>query len=171
MNARCTLALVLACLLPVGALAQYQWIDKDGRKVFSDRPPPSDIPAKNIVKQPRGGSAGEAAMPAAAAAAAPASAAASAASAPKLAGKDKALEEKKKQAEGAEAAKKKEEELKLAQMKEENCARAKESKASFDSGVRVMRTNEKGERYFLDDGQRAAESARLEKIIATDCKK
>ncbi|WP_216088085.1 DUF4124 domain-containing protein, partial [Shigella flexneri] len=31
-----------------------QWVDKDGRKVFSDRPPPVDVPAKNILKQPGG---------------------------------------------------------------------------------------------------------------------
>ena len=45
-------ALCLACMLPLLAQAQWQWIDKDGRKVFSDRAPPSDIPDKNILKQP-----------------------------------------------------------------------------------------------------------------------
>jgi hypothetical protein len=33
-------------------LAQWQWIDKDGRKVYSDRSPPSDIQEKNILKRP-----------------------------------------------------------------------------------------------------------------------
>jgi hypothetical protein len=43
-----------AASFAVTALAQWQWIDKDGRKVYSDRSPPSDIPEKNILKMPRG---------------------------------------------------------------------------------------------------------------------
>ena len=39
------------------AHAQYQWVDKDGRRVFSDRPPPADVAPKNIVSQPRGSTA------------------------------------------------------------------------------------------------------------------
>ena len=32
--------------------AQWLWLDNDGRKVFSDRAPPPEIPDKNILKQP-----------------------------------------------------------------------------------------------------------------------
>ena len=32
------LLLAVACTWALGAAAQWQWIDKDGRKVFSDRP-------------------------------------------------------------------------------------------------------------------------------------
>ena len=49
------LLLAVACTWAMGAAAQWQWIDKDGRKVFSDRPPPQDTPEKNILKQPGGG--------------------------------------------------------------------------------------------------------------------
>ena len=48
------LLLAVACTWARGAAAQWQWIDKDGRKVFSDRPPPADIQEKNILKQPGG---------------------------------------------------------------------------------------------------------------------
>ncbi|MBF9265764.1 DUF4124 domain-containing protein, partial [Paracidovorax cattleyae] len=48
------LVLACACSWALGASAQWQWIDKDGRKVFSDRPPPTDVPARNILKQPGG---------------------------------------------------------------------------------------------------------------------
>jgi hypothetical protein len=89
---------------------------------------------------------------------------------PKLSGKDKELQDKKKLAEAAEAEKKKAQEEELAKMRADNCERAKRSKASFDSGVRISRTNAKGEREFLDDAQRAAETKRLEKLIANDCK-
>ncbi|MBK6366977.1 MAG: DUF4124 domain-containing protein [Polaromonas sp.] len=41
----------LACVLPV--VAQYQWIDANGRKVYSDQPPPASVPAKKVVQQPR----------------------------------------------------------------------------------------------------------------------
>ena len=43
MNAfRLTLA-ALACSVPLMAAAQWQWLDKDGRKVFSDQPPPPNL--------------------------------------------------------------------------------------------------------------------------------
>ena len=58
----------------------------------------------------------------------------------------------------------------LQAMRADNCKRAKASKAMFDSGVRVARTNEKGEREIMDDAQRAAEVQRIQKIIASDCK-
>ena len=163
----------LAMATSLTAAAQYQWIDKNGSRVYSDVAPPADIPAKNILKQPRGSSltAPVAAAPAQAAPAAGVASAASApASGPATAGVDKALEEKKKQAEAAEAAKKKAEEQKLAQARAENCKRAREGKATLDSGVRMARTNDKGEREVLDDAQRAAELKRINGIIQSDCK-
>jgi hypothetical protein len=161
----------LACALPVLSFAQWQWIDKDGRKVFSDQSPPADIPAKNILRRPGSRAAPvEAAEPAASGATASAQAAKPAASAPKLSGKDKELEQKKKQAQDAEAAKKKALEDEIAKMKADNCERAKRSKATFDSGIRVSRMNDKGEREYMDDAARAAETKRLQGIITTDCK-
>ena len=162
----------LAMATSLTAAAQYQWIDKNGSRVYSDVAPPADIPAKNILKQPRGSSltAPVAAAPAQAAPATAAASAATPASGPATAGVDKALEEKKKQAEAAEAAKKKAEEQKLAQARAENCKRAREGKATLESGVRMARTNEKGEREVLDDTQRAAEMKRINGIIQSDCK-
>ena len=166
------LLLALACTWSLGAAAQWQWIDKDGRKVFSDRAPPLDIPEKSILKQPGGQQSGRmapravpsenAAEPTAAAPRLPASAAS---------GKDKELEEKKAQADAAEAAKKKAEEEKLAKAKAENCTRARQAKSTFDSGRPLMHTNAQGERVFLDEATRTAESKRLDGIIASDCAK
>jgi len=171
------LTAVLALALPIAAAAQWQWLDKDGRKVFSDQAPPADIPAKNILKQPAGrataapqpagatapADAADAAKTAAAPAARPA------ASAPRLSGKDKELEEKKKQAEAAEAARKAAEEDRLVKARAENCERAKRAKASLDSGIRISTTNAKGERDFMSDQARAAETKRVSEIIAKDC--
>lgn len=160
-------------LLPALACAQWQWIDKEGRKVFSDRSPPSDIPAKNILKQPGGKAApvpAEAAAPAdVAAAAASAPVTRTAANVPKLSGKDAALEEKKKAAELEEAAKKKAAEEKFAKDKADNCERARRSLQAFSSGQRIRAPNAKGELEFMTDDQRAAETKRLQAITA-DCK-
>ena len=163
---------LVACTVSTSLLAQWQWVDKDGRKVFSDRPPPPDIPAASILKQP----AGRTTMPAKIApvtadgADSAASAPAGTASLPKGSGVDKSLEEKKKKAAQEESAKKKEAEELAAAAKAENCARAKQAKTTYESGVRIARTNEKGEREMLDDSARAAETKRVQAIIDSDCK-
>ena len=159
-------------MLPALACAQWQWIDKDGRTVFSDRSPPSDIPARNILKQPGGK-----APPVPAEAQAPADVSASAgtpvaktavANVPKISGKDAALEEKKKAAELEEQTKKKAAEEKFAKDKAENCERVRKSLEMFASGQRIRTTNAKGEPEYMTDDQRAAETKRLQAITA-DC--
>lgn len=162
-------AMTLAASL--AAQAQYQWVDHSGRRVFSDQPPPADIPARNILKQPGMRVAPAAPAPAPAqTVAAPMATQAAAQGASAAGGQDKALEERKKKAEAAEAAKKKAEEAKLAAQRADNCKRARAAKASLDSGIRIARTNEKGEREILDDAQRAAEAKRIDEIIQADCK-
>lgn len=167
-----------AALLPALACAQWQWIDKDGHKVYSDRSPPADIPARKILRQPGGKAppvpaeaeaAADVSAPAAdAAAKATGQAARTAANVPKISGKDKALEEKKKQSEEAAEARKKAEDDKIAQTKAENCERAKRALQTMTSGVRIRAANANGEREFLSDEQRAAETKRLQGITA-DC--
>ena len=167
-----------ACLMSMAASAQWQWTDKDGRKVYSDRAPPADVMEKNILKRPgsRVVTAGITDTPNAAAVGAlvvaPAASApqgAASASALKLSGIDKELAEKKKKAEEAEVAKRKADEEKVVKAKIENCARAKQAKATFDSGMRIGRTNDKGEREVMDDAARAAEVKRIQSVIAADC--
>ncbi|MBP8183230.1 MAG: DUF4124 domain-containing protein, partial [Rhodoferax sp.] len=36
------------------ASAQWQWVGKDGHKVFSDRAPPPEVQEKDILKRPGG---------------------------------------------------------------------------------------------------------------------
>ncbi|MBP7574416.1 MAG: DUF4124 domain-containing protein, partial [Rhodoferax sp.] len=104
------------------------------------------------------------ATPEAAPAATPAS------STPKILSVDKDLEAKKKQVADAEAAKRKADEERVLKARIENCARAKQAKTTFDSGVRVARTNAAGEREIMDDAARSAESKRIQAIIDSDCK-
>ena len=159
----------LACLLwasSMTALAQWQWIDSSGRKVFSDRPPSPEVPEKNILKHPGTRVVTPAPTPAPQASAATVKASGVA---PRISGQDKVLEEKKKQAEKAEAERVKAQEEKNSQAKAENCTRAKAAKATLDSGSRIARMNEKGEREFLDDAARATETKRIQGIIQSEC--
>ncbi len=175
-----TFLLTLACLAPLAATAQWQWIDKSGRRVYSDQPPPPDIPDRNIVKAPGTRSLtitpvepppaaarpNGAAAPAGTAAPAAAASAASQARTPT----DAAQEARRKASEAADLQRRKAEEERVARLRADNCSRARSAKATIDSGQRLVRTNDKGEREILDDNARAAESRRLEEIIASDCK-
>jgi hypothetical protein len=150
---------MVATLFALAAHAQWQWLDKDGRKVFSDRAPPSDIPEKSILKRPGGRSV----------AATPTTGESSAMpSAPP--GLDKALQDKKKQAEQADAAKRKAEEERNARQMAENCNRALQAKAGLDAGGRMSRINEKGEREFFDEAALAAEAQRVQSSINENCR-
>lgn len=155
----------------LAALAQWQWIDKDGRKVFSDRGPSADIPQKNILKQP-GGKTMTLTPATDATTAAPtmtSSLPAGKASAPQPSGKDAQLEARKKQADDAENAKKKEQEEQQAIAKADNCERAKKGLATIQSGVRLSVTNARGEREVMDDNARLLEAKRLQGIADSEC--
>lgn len=168
-----TLLLALVCTLPSGAWAQWQWLDKDGRKVFSDRPPPFDVPEKSILKQPSGS---RSAAPTAESTTpttptTPPTQATTASAARPPAGKDKELEQRKARADADEAAKKKAEEEKNAKIRAENCTRARNAKASFESGRPMRHANAQGEVVFMDETTRSAETRRTQEIIDADCKR
>jgi hypothetical protein len=158
------LALLLGACWP--AAAQWVWMEGKDRKVYSDRPPPAGIAESDIIQRPKAG----ALRPAAAApVAAGAASAASGAAAPRLSGTDKELQERRGQVQDQEAAKKKAEQEAQARARADNCARARQAKANYDSGVRLARTNAQGEREIMDDAARASETQRLQNIIASDC--
>ena len=154
--------LLLACTFPLSGFAQWQWIDQDGRKVYSDRAPPPDIPQKNILKQPSGANRTLASLVP--------ETPASSASAPKPPGKDPVLEAKKKQAEDEENAKRKSAADKLAQDRAQNCDRARSSLTVLKSGIRMKAPNANGDMEYLSDATRSAEVDRVQAIISSDCK-
>ena len=170
--------LLVGCVvaLPLSASAQWQWIDKNGKKVFSDQAPPPDVPDKNILRRsgtppPRpttGISSPETPAPESTEAAAPK--AREGAATPKPSGVDKDLEEKTKKAEAEEKTKRAAEEAKIAKAKADNCALARQSKATVDSGMRIAKVNAQGEREIMDDTARAAEQKRIQSVINSDCK-
>lgn len=149
-----------ACLLAFVGTVQAQWIwrDRNGQITASDLPPPREVADKDIIQRPS-----SARRPP------PPPAAASAASAPAAAKVDPALEQRRRATEQEQQAKAKAEQERVAQARAENCRRARSQLAGLQSGQRIARLNEKGEREILDDKGRAEESRRAEGIIASDC--
>ena len=164
MKALTHLLVAAACLLSFSASAQWQWVDNEGRKVFSDLPPPSHIPERNILRKPAErsgyGSLAPAPNPAPPAPDAPQA---------KPGGIDSALQAKAKEKEAAEQAKRKEEEERIARMKTESCALARQAMVGLIAGGRIARTDANGERYFLDEAGIAQETVRVQAIIDQDC--
>jgi hypothetical protein len=157
--------------MPLAASAQWQWLDANGKKVFSDQAPPQSIPEQNILGRP--GPPTRTTTPSApqsadAGAAMPQAAASGSLARPS--GVDKELENKTRKAEEAEKARQAAEAEKLAKTRADNCARAKQGKATFDSGIRVARLNAKGEREIMDDRARSVENSRLQSLIGSECK-
>ena len=162
-----TLVVAVALLSALPAEAQWRWRDANGRVTASDMPPPREIPEKDILQRP------SAAAKAAAAAATPAASAASAAAAAAPAASapaDKDLQARKKAAEQEQQAKAKAEEQRNAAIRADNCARARSHLSTLESGQRLARINDKGEREVLDDKARADEVRRAREVIASDCR-
>ncbi len=145
------------------ALAQWKWKDARGQVVVSDIPPPRDIPDRDVLQKP------ELVLRRAV----PVVVAASGASAPDAAARPKVdpeLEARRKKTEQEQTDRQKAEEEKITVGRAENCKRARTHLNSLESGMRLARSNEKGEREILDDKARAEEMARTRQIISTDCR-
>lgn len=148
MTMKPTLYATVALLFATVAQAQiYQWQDENRKTVLSDRPPANSArPAKKTEAEP------------------PSTAAEGGKS---LA--DREMEFRKRQKESRENAEKAEKEQRIATQKQEECERIRRSLSSLESGERQTMRDEKGERYIMDDTQRAQESARLRQMLQTHC--
>lgn len=153
-------ALMLAALA-MPAEAQWKWRDAKGRITVSDLPPPRDVPQEFILQRPDPAAQQRpAAAPAAPAASVPAPGAPV----------DRELQARKQAAEQEQVAREKADEAKLAEQRAENCRSARAHLSALESGQRLARFNEKGEREILDDKGRAAETQRARQVIASDCR-
>ena len=143
----------------------WKYRDAQGRIVVSDLPPPAGVQDKDIIERPT--TVVRRASPAQPpAASAPASAAAAA-----LAQRnDPELEARRKKAADEQELKQKSQQDKDNAQRAENCARAKSHLTALGDGLRIARTNDKGEREILDDKGRAEEMQRSRQVIASDCK-
>lgn len=151
------LAALFACL---PAQAQiYQYKDAAGRTVISDRPPPAGaLPAKSHAA---GNGVSTSEDP-------PATDGANAPPPKTLA--DREMEFRKRQQAQREAAEKAQKESADKARRKEDCERAQRQLRMLESGERIALRDEKGERVFLEDMQRAAEIERTRRMIADACR-
>lgn len=165
-------ATLLMALSPA-ADAQWRWRDKTGQVNASDRPPPKDVPEKDILSRPgtdaRRAAAAQAAQSAAASGATDGAASPAAASAPPTA-LEREVQLRKRAAEQEQSARAKAEEERLSVQRAENCRAARGHLATLESGQRIARSNDKGEREVLDDKGRADEQRRAREVVASDCR-
>ena len=161
-------AVVVAIALPGAALAQaYKWRDEKGQMVYSDQPPPKNSPPGNVIQAPKRSAAS---LPAAAATSgatvsAPAGKAAAKPAAPKSVAEQEA-ESKKRQLESQKKSKEDGDKAAQEQQRVAACASLRQALAGLEGGQRVSRTDDKGERYFINDDQRAADIAKAKQEMA-----
>jgi len=140
--------IVLAAALAVAPLASaglYKYVDKDGKTVYSDQPPP-DAAATQLHVAP------QASGPA-----------------PKsYVEQDKDLN--KARAEERDREKKKEIAEQNAKLEQERCDQARQNYHTFTDGGRLFKYNEKGEREFLSDEQIEAQRAKSKQEMDEACK-
>jgi len=162
---------LVACLLlaaAAGASAQtiYKWKDANGLMHISDTPPPSDVPAKNVVSRP-------APSPAVVAHDAPPAASAASGVAPAVRGGDPELQKKKAQADqdkaAAAAANKAAADKKTADARAQNCTAAQAQVRTLQSGMRIATVNANGEREYLDDAAIAAQTRQAQQAATQNC--
>lgn len=148
--------LIAATLLACTAMAAwagdiYQYRDKSGQVVYSDTLPPGVIPIRVLQE-----SGVEVGIPAAS---------------PEGKGTaEKEMEFRQRQAERGEQQAKAEKEAAEADSRRRNCESARNQLSALESGQRIARYNAQGEREFLEDAQRAAETERARKAVADWCK-
>ena len=160
-----TLGLV-AATYALPAASQWAWRDDTGRTVYSDRPPPASIKSEQILRQPGAQTFGTANSNPAAGADGKADA--------KDPAKPKTLAERemdfrKRMQESAEAEKKQAEEQRNTEMRAADCERLRGYLKALQDGLRITRTDAKGNQEYLDDAQRASEITRAKDNLSRGC--
>lgn len=153
---RAGLFLVLLTTMALPAAAQvYEWRDAQGNLNYSDRPPPG-VEARLIRSgNPATGGDGDSTT------------AVQQPTAPSIA--ERELEFRQRRAAEAEAATEAQRQRAQEEERQRACTQARSQLAALESGQRVARFNERGEREFLDDAGRAAEIERSRGFIAQNC--
>jgi Domain of unknown function (DUF4124) len=159
---RISIAILALCVALPAFGQMYKWKDADGKWQYSDKPPPSTVKSEKLNVPANAPSAP-------AASEGKGGAAKDAKSGPKTAAEQE-QDFRKRQADAAKAQSVSAQKQAEAKEREDNCRRSRMALASAEAGGRQSRTDEKGERVFLDDAQVAAEAARARQNIATLCK-
>lgn len=147
---------VLAATAYAGEI--YNWKDSNGRANYADTPPPGNTPIRTLsgrtveIPMPPQLENTKGAKPIASPAA------------------EETLELRKRQAQAADKQAQNEKAAADTAEKRANCDRARNYLTALESGQRVARFNDKGEREFLDDSQRAQEIESTRKSVDSWCK-
>lgn len=137
---------VVALLIGTSASAEVcTWKDKDGKTVFSDKPPTGAVTNSNCSGRST-----------------------SAATAPKTVA-EKDLDFKKRQKDSQDKAAKDEKEQTAAADKKANCDKARQYLRTLESGERIGLRDDKGERYFMEDAQREQETGKTREFVKSNC--
>jgi hypothetical protein len=162
---RLVLALGAATLaaLPAAAQQLYKYVGPDGKVQYSDRPPTDGRKAEKVTSS----RISSAAPGGTAAAAAGGDAAKSAV--PKTAA-EREQDFRQRRIDADDKARKDEKLAQDQQQKAESCAGARRELSGLQSGARVARLNENGERVYLDDAGVQGEISRIQREIAVGCK-
>lgn len=139
------LAVALA-LAPLASAQLYKYVDKDGKTVYTDQPPP-EAEAKRVGNV---------------------------SSAPVGAGKsyverDKELQKGRDKVK--EDSKKADEKSRVAADREDACRQATAQARMYDEGGRFMKTNEQGEKVYLSDEEIEAAKQKSHRDVEEACKK
>jgi hypothetical protein len=165
MNFRITLGFtLLLCASPM-ALAQYVWINEKGVKQLSDRPPPTDIPEKRILKAP-----GKVAFNPDAVVDAPQDPATPSTPAtpnaprpPSLAERNASFSQRKADADAA--AKRRAADAERKADIAANCDAARQNQTALDQGLRLSSYDKNGERGYMNDQERDDLRKKMQKVL------
>ncbi|MFK3737194.1 DUF4124 domain-containing protein [Massilia sp. TN1-12] len=152
---------LLLALLAAPAFAQYSWIDDKGTRVFADRPPPPGTPEARILKRPR---TLDALAPAPAATVPPAE---PAKAAPTLA--EREADYRKRQAQQADMENKEQLATQKQAVQAERCKSLKRREMTLTAGTRLSEFDEKGQRSFVSDEERARRLAETRRMQGAEC--
>lgn len=165
---RIVISLLVFAFAACAQAQQFKWVDKDGRVRYGDVPP-AGVKATPLKPPP-----GPAVQPGASSkdgkAAKDGKGAKDTKKTGPLTAKEQEEEFRKRQAEQKKAEEKAALEEKERAANKQNCDNARTQLRELESGQRIARTNEKGERVFLEDDQRARDTAAARKAVAEWCK-
>ena len=141
--------ILLTAALTCATLASaqlYKYVDKDGKTVYSDQPPPGqDSKQINLPT--------------------------SAPSAPQKTAVEKDKELQKGRKEAGDSAKKSEQTAKAAADAEARCNAARENVKVYERGGRLQKRDASGERVYMDEKEIEAETAKARAAVDEACKK
>jgi hypothetical protein len=155
---------VVLALCAAGVNAQqYKWKDSRGRTVYGDVPPAgvNAVPLQSARTAPAASAAPAATEDGAKAAAKPSK---------PLTPAEQEMEFRRRVKEAQEAAAKQAKEQQAERDRQQTCELAREQERTLASGQRISRVDDKGERYYINDAQRAQELSQARRSMSEWCK-